>query len=164
MTQVIDISASGNVTICANLSQCLIFAKSNPALPTDVADVLSGILSAAGDGAASVHLERRGSKDFTTTTGADGGVEWVDGVGASFDPIISSFARIDAALNPAPPAPDPAAVIRADRNLRLSASDWTQLADAQTDKTAWVAYRQALRDVPQQAGFPASVAWPAQPE
>jgi hypothetical protein len=34
------------------------------------------------------------------------------------------------------------------RNQLLSASDWTQLADAQCNKEAWVAYRQALRDFP----------------
>jgi hypothetical protein len=34
------------------------------------------------------------------------------------------------------------------RNALLAASDWTQLADAQCDKTAWAIYRQALRDFP----------------
>lgn len=56
------------------------------------------------------------------------------------------------------------AAIRTDRNKRLSDSDWTQVADAPVDKEAWAAYRQALRDVPQQAGFPWVVEWPAQPE
>jgi hypothetical protein len=40
------------------------------------------------------------------------------------------------------------AVIRNYRNLLLSQSDWTQLADAQCDKTAWAQYRQSLRDLP----------------
>lgn len=34
------------------------------------------------------------------------------------------------------------------RNALLAASDWTQLADAQCDKTVWATYRQALRDFP----------------
>ena len=34
------------------------------------------------------------------------------------------------------------------RNLLLAQSDWTMHADAPTDKTAWGAYRQALRDFP----------------
>jgi len=38
--------------------------------------------------------------------------------------------------------------MRTARNQLLAQSDWTQLADAQCDKTAWAAYRQALRDFP----------------
>lgn len=53
--------------------------------------------------------------------------------------------------------------IRAQRNALLAASDWTQVADAPVDQTAWAAYRQALRDVPDQEGFPASVEWPVAP-
>ena len=40
------------------------------------------------------------------------------------------------------------AVIRNYRNLLLSQSDWTQLSDAQCNKTAWAQYRQSLRDLP----------------
>jgi hypothetical protein len=54
--------------------------------------------------------------------------------------------------------------IRADRDKRLADTDWTQLADATVDQTAWATYRQALRDVPAQAGFPWNVTWPEQPE
>jgi hypothetical protein len=50
--------------------------------------------------------------------------------------------------------------IRAQRNRLLAACDWTQLPDAQCDQTAWAAYRQALRDIPQQPGFPTDVTWP----
>ena len=53
--------------------------------------------------------------------------------------------------------------VRADRNARLAATDWTQIADSTADKPAWAAYRQALRDVPAQVGFPQSVTWPEQP-
>ena len=56
-----------------------------------------------------------------------------------------------------------AAEVRAERNEKLSASDWTQVADAPVDQAAWAAYRQALRDVPEQAGFPWSVVWPEKP-
>lgn len=55
------------------------------------------------------------------------------------------------------------ALVRAERNARLSACDWTQLADAAVNSAAWAVYRQALRDVPQQAGFPWTVTWPSQP-
>jgi hypothetical protein len=53
--------------------------------------------------------------------------------------------------------------VRAERNRKLTASDWTQVADAPVDQTAWAAYRQALRDVPTQASFPWDVTWPTEP-
>lgn len=53
--------------------------------------------------------------------------------------------------------------VRNERNSLLAASDWTQLADATVDKTAWAAYRQALRDIPEQAGFPYNVTFPVTP-
>jgi len=54
--------------------------------------------------------------------------------------------------------------VRAARNSKLTSCDWTQVADAPVNKTAWAAYRQELRDVPEQAGFPFSVIWPSKPE
>jgi hypothetical protein len=53
--------------------------------------------------------------------------------------------------------------IRDQRNQLLSSTDWTQLADSPGDKAAWAAYRQALRDIPAQAGFPWEVTWPKRP-
>lgn len=52
---------------------------------------------------------------------------------------------------------------RAERNSLLAQTDWTQIADSTVDKSAWATYRQALRDVPQQPGFPYSVVWPNEP-
>jgi hypothetical protein len=43
---------------------------------------------------------------------------------------------------------------RAERDQALAASDWTQVLDAPVDRTVWAAYRQALRDLPEQEGFP----------
>ena len=54
--------------------------------------------------------------------------------------------------------------VRNDRNKRLTETDWTQVADAPVDKAAWATYRQALRDVPSQAGFPWDIQWPTQPK
>lgn len=57
--------------------------------------------------------------------------------------------------------------VRADRDRRLAESDWTQVADvpfSEAKKAEWAAYRQALRDVPTQAGFPWNVEWPVKPE
>lgn len=56
-----------------------------------------------------------------------------------------------------------AASIRSERNRRLADSDWTQVADAPVDQAAWADYRQALRDVTAQAGFPWGVPWPNEP-
>lgn len=56
--------------------------------------------------------------------------------------------------------------IRDERNQLLSSSDWTQLNDTPLDNTAkvaWTSYRQALRDVPSQPGFPQNVVWPVKP-
>jgi len=52
---------------------------------------------------------------------------------------------------------------RNQRDALLSASDWTQVSDAPVDQAAWATYRQALRDIPEQEGFPREIAWPAQP-
>jgi hypothetical protein len=53
--------------------------------------------------------------------------------------------------------------IRNSRTEKLKDSDWTQIADSTADKTAWATYRQALRDVPTQAGFPWDITWPDAP-
>jgi hypothetical protein len=53
--------------------------------------------------------------------------------------------------------------VRADRNKRIADCDWTQVADSPVDKAAWATYRQALRDIPQQAGFPWDIQWPTMP-
>ena len=57
-----------------------------------------------------------------------------------------------------------AASVRAQRNRLLADSDWTQLADSTADKAAWATYRQALRDITAQDGFPWNVVWPTKPE
>jgi hypothetical protein len=56
-----------------------------------------------------------------------------------------------------------ATAVRADRDRRLADSDWTQVADSPVDQAAWAAYRQGLRDVPAQAGFPWDITWPEKP-
>ena len=59
---------------------------------------------------------------------------------------------------------DAAAVaVRTERDKLIDATDWTVLGDAKTDKEDWKAYRQALRDVPEQEGFPYDVVWPEPP-
>ena len=55
---------------------------------------------------------------------------------------------------------------RAQRDKLLEDTDWTQVLDAPIDATtreAYRAYRQALRDIPEQEGFPAAITWPELP-
>ena len=56
-----------------------------------------------------------------------------------------------------------AAAAREKRNALLAECDWTQVADAPVDKAAWAGYRQALRDIPDQDGFPLNAIWPEVP-
>jgi len=53
--------------------------------------------------------------------------------------------------------------VRASRATKLAECDWTQVADAPVDKAVWATYRQALRDITAQSGFPWTVTWPDAP-
>jgi len=65
--------------------------------------------------------------------------------------------------DPGPSEEQLAAQARSQRDALLSQSDWTQVPDAPVDQQAWAEYRQALRDLPQQAGFPTEITWPVKP-
>lgn len=52
--------------------------------------------------------------------------------------------------------------VRTRRNKLLQETDWLGLSDV-TMSTEWATYRQALRDVPAQSGFPNDVTWPTEP-
>jgi hypothetical protein len=56
-----------------------------------------------------------------------------------------------------------ATAVRQIRSDKLADCDWTQVADAPVDKTVWATYRQALRDITTQVGFPWEITWPTQP-
>lgn len=54
-------------------------------------------------------------------------------------------------------------IVRRDRNSRLTMCDWTQFSDNQLSelqKAVWETYRQNLRDVTSQPGFPENINWP----
>lgn len=56
--------------------------------------------------------------------------------------------------------------IRAERDKLLTETDWTQVLDAPISaesREAFRLYRQALRDITEQAGFPVAVVWPVAP-
>lgn len=98
------------------------------------------------------------------------GVEQVEGkwytkhiLGPVFtDTPEATAAQQEAAYKAAKDA-EQAKAVRADRAARLAECDWTQLADAPVDNLSWAVYRQALRDIPTQAGFPWNITWPVKP-
>lgn len=56
--------------------------------------------------------------------------------------------------------------VRVERNQKLSDSDWVVVMNTEAGTgvpTEWAAYRQSLRDITDQAGFPHSVNWPVKP-
>lgn len=58
-------------------------------------------------------------------------------------------------------------LVRSTRDALLKNTDWVVIKAAESGATPsqpWVDYRQSLRDVPQQAGFPHDVIWPTPPE
>lgn len=85
---------------------------------------------------------------FTDTTAEDG--------------TVTTAAQHEVAYKAAKDA-EQAKAVREQRTQKLKDSDWTQVADAPVDKAAWATYRQALRDVTAQQGFPWEVTWPTEP-
>lgn len=85
---------------------------------------------------------------FTDTTAEDG--------------TVTTAAQHEAAYKAAKDA-EQAKSVRDTRNQKLKDSDWTQVADAPVDKAAWATYRQELRDITSQAGFPWNIQWPDTP-
>ena len=85
---------------------------------------------------------------FTDTTAEDG--------------TVTTAAENEAAYQAMKDA-EQAKSVRTTRGEKLKETDWTQVADAPVDKAVWATYRQALRDVTAQAGFPWTVTWPEQP-
>ena len=55
-----------------------------------------------------------------------------------------------------------AARVREERNALLAETDYLALSDV-TMSSAWATYRQNLRDIPAQSGFPNSVTYPTKP-
>ena len=86
---------------------------------------------------------------------------WYDkitGLGAVFDDAEDMANWPDFQADPVAAS---ATQVRAERDTLLAASDNMALADRIT--ADWTTYRQALRDVPAQSGFPTSVTWPVEP-
>jgi len=61
----------------------------------------------------------------------------------------------------------PAKEARAKRDRLLTKSDWVTIRATDTGTavpTEWQTYRQALRDITEQTGFPENIDWPIKPE
>ena len=68
---------------------------------------------------------------------------------------------VDMDLPARPPKTE--AQIRSERDQLIAATDWWATSD-RTMTAAQTAYRQALRDLTDQAGFPEDITWPTKPE
>jgi hypothetical protein len=61
---------------------------------------------------------------------------------------------------------DQAKSVRTSRDDKLQECDWVVIKNLELNANipgAWEVYRQALRDIPAQAGFPWTIVWPTQP-
>lgn len=88
--------------------------------------------------------------EYEGIVGAEGAPTEADGSGGETTPDYEQMA----------------ADVRATRDALLAASDYTQATDYPSTyamRTAWAEYRQQLRDVTKQTGFPADVVWPLPP-
>ena len=88
------------------------------------------------------------------------GVEKIDGKWYTKYSVSDMGAEAKAALDA-----NQAQSIRAERDRKIAETDWTQGKDIPDNiSSKWAVYRQALRDVPAQSGFPWTVQWPTKPE
>lgn len=94
-----------------------------------------------------------------TTVVTEGQPKFIDGVWRQVWVVENATAELIAERTV-----ERAASVRQERNAMLSSCDWTQVADAPVDSLAWAVYRQKLRELPGQVGFPWNVIWPSQPE
>ena len=126
-------------------------ANGGPSWETTTTEVLEAL-------GADVVLEGPQTQPTRYQTSFANGVEQIDGQWFT----KYSVADMDADAIAAKDA-EQAKAIRDQRNTKLSETDWTQVADAPVDKTVWATYRQALRDITTQSGFPWEITWPDAP-
>lgn len=86
------------------------------------------------------------------------GVEQLDGKWYTKYSVADMDAEAIAAKNA-----EQAKAMRDQRSTKLADCDWTQVADSPVDKAVWATYRQALRDITTQSGFPWEITWPDAP-
>jgi hypothetical protein len=106
------------------------------------------------------------------------GVEQLDGkwytkhilgpvfVDTTVEGVTTTAAEHEAAYKAAKDA-EQAKSVRQNRDDKLKETDWVVIKNLEANANipgAWEVYRQALRDVPTQEGFPWTIVWPTQPE
>lgn len=82
------------------------------------------------------------------------------------DSVVLPYVALWAEKKEQLPEPDTIVEYRFRRNQLLAECDWTQLSDnglTEEQRSEWAQYRDALRNVPQQEGYPATVTWPDSP-
>ena len=100
------------------------------------------------------------------------GVEQIDGkwytkhiLGPVFTDGETTAAEQEAAYKASKDA-DQAKSVRISRDTKLAETDWVVIKNLELNANipgAWEVYRQALRDIPAQAGFPWTITWPDAP-
>jgi len=90
------------------------------------------------------------------------GESYIDG---DYSDIEYQIVNGEAVTKPTPvfDAESAAVAIRIKRNKLLLASDYTQLPDSKVNKDVWASYREELRNLTQQSGFPQNIVWPVAP-
>lgn len=81
--------------------------------------------------------------------------------------IVDQCDYYEAVPIPEPTVQELASSVRSQRDAKLSATDYLVVPDypiSPEDLEAVKAYRQALRDIPEQSGFPKNVQWPVEPQ
>lgn len=95
-------------------------------------------------------------------------VWWYDNDANAPDGLVKiEEAAAMAIAHPAPGLEEQEEAIRAERDAKLNDTDIIIIRCVEAGEPVpdeWKAYRQALRDVPEQAGFPDDVVWPEKPE
>lgn len=81
--------------------------------------------------------------------------------------IVDQGDYYEAVPVPEPTVQELASMVRSQRDAKLSATDYLVIPDypiSPEDLEAVKVYRQALRDIPEQSGFPKNVQWPVEPQ
>jgi len=101
------------------------------------------------------------------------GVEQIDGkwytkhiLGPVFTDTADTTAAEQEAAYKASKDADQAKSVRTSRDDKLKETDWIVIKNLELNANipgAWEVYRQALRDIPTQSGFPWTITWPDAP-
>lgn len=89
---------------------------------------------------------------------SDGEVTWYEGDPYTEEELVQAIADAPARMR--------MRSLRAERDMKLAETDWTQVPDSPldaADKSAWQNYRQALRDITQTYTSLDDVVWPTKP-